>query len=135
MIDINKKIVFFDDQGRQDDLTIDEILFVDRNVCLCKVNEREDYILFNLEDGEVISLKSEWFIAKNAPMVDPRKILSDLDINDTLYKEKVDLLNKFIHIPYVAYIIEENITDWCKDVGFSVNHESEDRTSWISCRL
>lgn len=65
MIDTKKNVRFFDDRGKvKDYVYLDEILYQNKNVCLCKVNADEE-VLFQLDTGEVLTQNYAFWYAEN----------------------------------------------------------------------
>lgn len=64
MIDTTKKIVLYDDRGKDHDLyPVFKILFENDELCLCELYIA--VVLFNKKTGKVLTSNFEFFYAKN----------------------------------------------------------------------
>lgn len=75
MIDPFKLVRFIDDRSKQNPLIMRKLVFLDNHVCLCLAYQEdetipstpriEDYVLFDLSTGHVLTSSYEFFIAIN----------------------------------------------------------------------
>jgi hypothetical protein len=73
MITTKKKILLFDDTGRNDDYIVTKVLFQNREIIVCNVKgiysalcRKSFSVMIYKKDGEVVSKKIRFYYAKNS---------------------------------------------------------------------
>jgi hypothetical protein len=76
MIDLREKVKFYDDRSKTlEPAVLVKVLFQNQKVCLCEVAMQDDYllnkdtptdvVLFDLENGRVLTYNYEFWFAEN----------------------------------------------------------------------
>ena len=103
MIDTKKAIRFYDDRSKGDTIIMTEILFDDGKVCTCKV--AEEYVLFEIETGKVLTTNYEFYFAENyrsdviikiATITDHHRSWDYIDLTHMKFSNKEDFSDDFI---------------------------------------
>lgn len=124
MIDTKKPVIFYDDTSSGIDYPMDNILFENDVICLCK--SEEITILFDKHTREVSSKNLDFYYAKNVETVDKRKISKNINILVTTGDpEKISTRDKYdAHFWINCNIVMKNHTNLIKHkVGSTLSKE------------